>query len=75
MYLPDSRIERIRELQLIMKSDDEFEDQSIAHIKSRADAYVLLRYVFIIWASRLSLSISRFSLDGLFGICGRFFVI
>ncbi|XP_017874694.1 PREDICTED: uncharacterized protein LOC108621720 isoform X1 [Drosophila arizonae] len=45
-----NRLERIRELRLMMKSDNEFEEQSIAHIQNRADAYVLLRWtVWNLW--------------------------
>nr|AAX33652.1 Dbuz\CG14609f-PA [Drosophila buzzatii] len=45
-----NRLERIRELKLMMKTDEEFEELSVNHIKSRADAYVLMRWtVWNLW--------------------------
>lgn len=38
-----SRLERIRELQIFLKADLEFEEESNEHVKNRSHMYVIFR--------------------------------
>ncbi|XP_030374535.1 uncharacterized protein LOC115624085 isoform X2 [Scaptodrosophila lebanonensis] len=38
-----NRLERIKDLRKMLKKDEEFEAETLKHLKNRADAYVLLR--------------------------------